>query len=106
MGRGILMQFMVLGYDGTDSKAIDRRLKVRADHIALGNKLVESGNMVVGVALLENNQMIGSMLIVDFPTREDVDKWLSIEPYVTGDVWQKIEVTPCQIGPSFVKMLK
>ena len=99
------MQFMVLGYDGTDSMAIDRRLKARADHIALGDKMVKSGNMLFGVALLKKNQMIGSMLIVDFPTRKDVDKWLSVEPYVTGDVWQKIEVTPCQVGPSFVKML-
>lgn len=100
------MQFMVLAYDGTDSLANDRRLKARTDHIALGDKLVESGNMLFGVALLENNQMIGSMVIVDFPTREDVDKWLSVEPYVTEKVWQKIEVTSCQVGPSFVKMLK
>jgi uncharacterized protein YciI len=100
------MQFMVLGYDGTDPMAVDRRLKARADHIALGDKLVKSGNMLFGVALLENNQMIGSMLIVDFPTREDVDKWLSVEPYVTGNVWQKIEITTCQVGPSFVKMLE
>jgi uncharacterized protein len=49
--------------------------------------------------------MIGSMLIVDFPTLEDVHKWIAIEPYVTGDVWRKIEIKPCRVGPSFEKTL-
>jgi uncharacterized protein YciI len=100
------MQFMVLAYDGTDSLALERRLKMRAKHISLGNELVKSGNMLFGVALLENKQMIGSMLIVDFPTRTDVDKWLEIEPYVTGGVWKKIEITPCNVGPSFEGIMK
>ncbi len=97
------MQFMVLAYDGTDEQALERRLQAREAHVALGDHLVASGKMLFGVALLENGKMVGSMLIVDFPTREDVDKWLAIEPYVTGDVWQRINISPCQVGPSFVK---
>ncbi|WP_028776587.1 YciI family protein [Shimazuella kribbensis] len=99
------MQFMVIGYDGIDPMALSRRLKAREDHISLGDKLVKSGNMLFGVALLKDNKMVGSMVIVDFPTREDLDKWLAIEPYVTGDVWQKIEIKNCQVGPSFISML-
>lgn len=100
------MQFMVLAYDGTDSQALERRLQARAAHIALGNKFRASGNMLLGVALLEDEKMIGSMLVVDFPSREDVEKWLAIEPYVTGEVWKKIEITPCKVGPSFTHLFK
>ncbi|MCH5585637.1 YciI family protein [Shimazuella sp. AN120528] len=100
------MQFLILAYDGTDSMAKERRLQMRAEHIALGDKLVESRNMLFGAAILENDQMIGSMLVVDFPTREDVDNWLALEPYVIGNVWEKIEITSCQVGPSFEKVLK
>lgn len=100
------MQFLVCGYDGTDDEALERRLSVRADHLALGDKLVESGNMLIGVALLDGDRMIGSALVVDFPSREDVDKWLEIEPYVVGNVWERVEVTPCKVGPSFAHLLK
>jgi hypothetical protein len=27
---------------------------------------------------------------------------LQTEPYVTGGVWQSIDVEPCRVGPSFV----
>jgi len=96
------MQFLVCGYDGTDDEALERRLRVRGEHIALGDKLAASGNMLIGVALLDgDDQMIGSALVVDFPTREALDEWLEIEPYVVGDVWQRIEISPCRVGPSF-----
>ena len=58
------MQFLVIGLDGRDSKAMDRRLAARKDHIALGDKLLASGNMWYGAALLDDNgKMKGSVLI-------------------------------------------
>lgn len=100
------MQFLVTGYDGDDESALDRRLKVRAEHIALGDKLVRSGNMLFGVALLDGDKMVGSIFVVDFPTREELNVWLKVEPYVTGDVWRKVEVKPCRVGPSFEHLFK
>lgn len=45
--------------------------------------------------------MIGSTLIVDFPSKSVVEeKWLKTEPYVTGEVWQSIEITLCKV-PDF-----
>jgi uncharacterized protein YciI len=38
--------------------------------------------------------MVGSSCIVEFPDRAAVDAWLATDPYVTGDVWRKIEVRP------------
>ncbi len=98
------MQFLVIGYDGTDEKAPERRLAVREAHLAGVTKMKEEGKAIFGVAILnDREQMIGSSLVVDFPTRADVDAWLKTEPYVTGGVWKKIEVLSARVPPMFAK---
>lgn len=92
------MQFIIIGRDGTDAKAKERRLAARAAHIALGEKLRLSGNMWYGAALWdENNEMIGSMLVMDFPSRKELQDWLDKEPYVTGEVWKSFEILKCNV---------
>lgn len=96
------MQFLVLGYDATDAQALERRLAARKAHLTLGDALAKSGNLLYGVAMLnEQGEMRGSMLVADFQSRSELDEWLKREPYVLGKVWQKIEIIPCKIGPSF-----
>lgn len=99
------MQFLVLGYDGDDPEALDRRLKVRPDHLALGDEMTARGEMLVGFAMLsDDGRMRGSAIVVDLPDRAAVDEYLAIEPYVTGDVWRRVEVTPCKVGPAWASM--
>lgn len=98
------MQFLVLGYDGKDNEALERRLAVRSDHIALGDEMMASGNALYGVAMLnDEGKMVGSMYVVDFPSKNELDEWLEKEPYVIGKVWERIEAIPCAVGPSFKK---
>jgi uncharacterized protein len=98
------MQFLVIAYDGTDNKALERRLAARDAHLAGIVRMKEEGKAIHGVAILnDREQMIGSALVVDYPTRADVDAWLKTEPYVVGDVWRKIEVLPARVPPIFVK---
>ena len=99
-----VMQFILIAYDGLDEDAKKRRLLAREDHIKLGDKMVKTGSLIHGGALLdENNNMIGSILICEFDSRNDLNKWLEIEPYVTGGVWKNIEILPYRVGPSFLK---
>lgn len=87
------MQFLVLGYDGTDEDAPARRQAARPHHLALGDELVADGSLWYGTALLdEDGNMVGSMYCVDFPDRAALDEWLEREPYMTGGVWQRVEV--------------
>lgn len=96
------MQFVVLGFDGKDPEALNRRLAVREAHITLGDKLRDSGNLLHGVAMLtDEGKMCGSVLVAEFESRQKLDEWLAIEPYVTGKVWDRIEVIPAKVGPSF-----
>lgn len=101
------MQFMLIAYDGTDEGALDRRLAAREAHIALGDELVAEGHMLFGTAILDDkDRMIGSMIVLEYPSRAELDAWLEIEPYVVGDVWRTIEVKPVRVGPSFVGLHK
>ena len=98
------MQFLVIAYDGTDDKAMERRMAAREAHLAGIVRMKEEGKAIYGVAILnDREQMIGSVLVVDYPTRADVDAWLKTEAYVAGDVWRKIEVLPARVPPMFVK---
>jgi uncharacterized protein len=101
------MQFMLLAYDGADEAALARRLAVREQHIALGDKLVAEGKMLYGTAILdESGKMIGSMLIVEYDSRAELDEWLETEPYMTGNVWHDIQIQPVRVGPSFAGLRK
>lgn len=96
------MQFLLTAFDGTDTGAVARRMRARPAHVALGDEMVAARTMLFGTAILDDDgTMIGSMLVLDLPSRADVDSWLEIEPYVTGKVWERIDVRPCQVGPSF-----
>lgn len=96
------MQFLVTAYDGTDPEAPARRQAAREAHLAGARRLTREGRILVGGAILDDaGEMIGSCCVVDFPSRADVDAWLQTDPYVTGGVWQKIDVLPFRaaVGP-------
>ncbi len=80
------MQFLVVARDGTDEGALERRQRTRPTHLDSIRPLVDAGNVLVGGALLsESGDMIGSMLLVEFPDREGVDAWLA------GDLTSRTE---------------
>ena len=92
------MQFLVIGKDGTDEKAMERRLAVRQAHLDLGEKMRQSGNRWYGALLWDDNHnMIGSMAVMDFPSEKELQEWLNHEPYVTGNVWKSVEVLKCNV---------
>ncbi len=87
------MQFVIIGLDGTDSEASARRQAVRNDHIALGDKLLASGNLWYGAALLhDDGSMKGSMYVMSFASETEFNEYLKAEPYVTGEVWKDITI--------------
>lgn len=45
----------------------------------------------------DNDQMVGSMLIMDFPSKSELQDWLDREPYVTAKVWESVEVHKCNV---------
>lgn len=95
-----MAQFIIIGKDGTDAAAPERRQAARADH--LQHTQNHSAHFKMAAAMLdEAGQMNGSIMIGDFPNRAALDAWLAAEPYVTGQVWQSVEIIPCRIAPQF-----
>ena len=94
------MQFLVIAYDYKD--ASDRRMAARDQHIALGNKMRDAGELLYAVAILnDESKMIGSVYILEVSSRQKIDEWLSNEPYMKQKVWDTVQVLPCRVGPSF-----
>jgi uncharacterized protein YciI len=89
------MQFLIIAHDGKDPGALERRMAVREAHLANVRPLKAKGHILIGGAILdEGGRMIGSTVIADYPDRAALDAWLQNDPYVTGGVWQEIEVRP------------
>ncbi len=97
------MHFIITGHDGNDAGALERRMKVREEHMRGVDELVQKKRLLYAAAMLDHaGTMIGSTMIVDFESREDLDLYLETEPYVTSKVWETINVTPCKIPPVFL----
>jgi uncharacterized protein YciI len=96
------MHFLLIAFDGTDEHATQRRLAAREAHLNLGKQMFHNGKWLYGAAILDNEgKTIGSMVVCDFTSREELQKeWLDEDPYITGNVWEKIEIRRALV-PSF-----
>lgn len=86
-------QYLIIAQDGTDENALDRRMAVRPSHLEKARELKSNDNFIIGGAILNTNeQMAGSVMIVQFESDNALNAWLSTEPYINGKVWEKYEV--------------
>ena len=89
------MQYHIQAYDFTDDKALERRMQARPAHLDRMRELKANGNFLFGGALLsEAGQMIGSVVIMNFPEEFQLMKWLETEPYLVQNVWDRVEIKP------------
>lgn len=97
------MQFIVLGYDGKDEKALERRMAVREKHITVVKEKFKNGEWLYAAGILDDNgKMVGSMIVCEYSSRKEIkEKWLNDEPYVKGNVWEKIVIHRADV-PEFL----
>lgn len=97
------MQFCLKGLDGSDSEAAARRQAARPAHLAMAEKLKMSGNLLMAAAIKnENDAMVGSLMIFEFPSKEELDIYLEREPYMSSGVWKEIEIHTVAVSPIFL----
>ncbi len=97
------MIFIIMAQDGTDENAPERRKKLRPAHLERGSVLQDRGDLLYGGAFLgADGNMVGSMMVVRFPSLEKLQEWLKDEPFINGNVWQKVDVRPFRPGPWFL----
>lgn len=92
-------QYLVTAYDYTDEGALQRRMDVRPHHLDGAKTLKENGNYVLGGAMLnENNEMIGSVMVLQFESEEALEAWKQGEPYITQKIWETVDVKPFRVA--------
>ncbi len=95
------MHYLVIGRDGKDAAA--RRQAQRTAHLEGVKQLKAEGKILYAVAMIEEGQMVGSVMVMNFPTDADLEAWKATEPYIMGNVWDTVEVTQCAIPPLFTE---
>ncbi|KAA1478318.1 hypothetical protein DENSPDRAFT_845470 [Dentipellis sp. KUC8613] len=103
MSTDTLYYFAVWAPDYADG--LSRRLEQRPHHLAGMQAHVASGTLVTGGAFVDEaslpasvtaKKMEGSMMIFKARTLEEVKKIIEVDPYWTGNVWdkEKLEIRP------------
>ena len=83
------MQFMIKAYDGAGM--LEKRMEVRPRH--LENIAKVNGKILCAGGLLDDDgKMKGSLLIMEFNSRAELEQYLNTEPYITENVWENVEV--------------
>ena len=94
-----MQQYIIYAWDGIDELALERRMNTRPAHFTNARQLKDKSHFILGGAILDDSgKMIGSMMIVQFETGEQLQEWIDTEPYITGKVWEKINIHPFKIA--------
>lgn len=98
------MHFVVIGYDGTDEKALERRMAVRPQHLALAETFHENGKWLYACGIQNSRgDLVGSVIICEFASEEELRReWLEHEPYLLGKVWERVEISLALIPPFYL----
>jgi uncharacterized protein YciI len=92
-------QYIVTAYDYTDEGALERRMNVRPHHLDGAKALKESGNYVLGGAMLnDEGKMVGSTMILQFESEEGLEAWKQSEIYITQKIWETVDVKPFKVA--------
>lgn len=92
-------QYIVTAYDYTDTEALQRRMNVRPHHLDGAKELKATGNFIIGGAILnDEGKMIGSTMILQFETEEELLAWQQSEPYITQKIWETVDVKPFKVA--------
>ncbi|MEB0263586.1 MULTISPECIES: YciI family protein [unclassified Mucilaginibacter] len=92
-------QYIVTGYDYTDEGALERRMNIRPHHLDGAKALKESGNYVLGGAVLnDEGKMIGSVMVLQFESEDGLEAWKQSEPYITQKIWETVDVKPFKVA--------
>jgi uncharacterized protein len=93
------MQFVLMAWDGEDEHALARRMAVRETHMVRARQAAKDGLMLeAGAVLNDAGQMIGSVMMLEFPSELEARAWLEADVYVTTGVWQRWELHPFRVA--------
>lgn len=78
---------------------LEKRLAARPQHLARLSALNEQGRLITAGPLPQNPEdpsqgFLGSLIVVEFASRTELDAWLAEEPYLAAGVYAHVDVKP------------
>ena len=93
------MYYAIISEDVADS--LESRLAARPDHLARLQQLKDEGRLLLAGPhpAIDNEDpgsagFIGSLVIAQFDDLDAARQWADADPYVTGGVYQQVQVKP------------
>jgi uncharacterized protein YciI len=93
------MWYVINGNDTENS--LDRRLSVRAAHLARLQQLLNEGRLLLAgpCPAVDSNDpgpagFTGSLIVAEFDSLEDAQSWAKTDPYVEAGVFASVSVKP------------
>ena len=93
------MLYAVISQDVEDS--LEKRLSARPEHINRLNALKDAGRLVLAgphPAIDSEDPgsagFTGSLIVAEFDSLEDAQKWADTDPYIAAGVYEKVTVKP------------
>ena len=83
------MKFVIIGYDTPHGEA--KRKIHRAAHLAKLEPLNRQGRVVLAGPLTDK---AGSLLVLEFETREEAEDFARHDPYTIYGVFERVEIHP------------
>lgn len=94
-----MKQYLITAYDFTDTDALQRRMAARPHHFESARRLKTQNRFIKGGAILNNDgKMIGSVMLMQFENDRELAAWKQNEPYITGKVWEQIDIRPFMLA--------
>jgi uncharacterized protein len=98
------MLFVLLARMRNEPEAVAARERLRPQQLETVRAMAERGTMRIGGALLDaSHAPVGSMALLDFATRAELDAWIEAHPYKRNGVWGEIEAWPLLPAPAFAE---
>ncbi len=83
------MLFVIIGHDGP--LGAELRPKFRSAHLANLRPLVQRGKVILAGPFTDGT---GSLIVVDMESETEALAFAQSDPYVTGGVFERVEVKP------------
>jgi len=83
------MLFVIIGHDGP--RGAELRPSLRPAHLDNLRPLAEAGKVVIAGPFTDGS---GSLIVLDMDKEEDAVAFARRDPYVTGGVFERVEVKP------------
>ena len=81
----MIFAILLMDKPGTE----DLRIQVRPEHRAYLAKLSDRMAFAGPLTSDDGHKTVGSLLVMDFPSRADLEAWLQDEPFTKAGVYEK-----------------